>query len=154
MTPEEQAYEEALRRIRKAEKTGVLELDLSGLKERETGEQHSELATLKRLPRELANLTSLRSLNFDGSGSSGLISLQTLDLAGCNQLSGDLSPLAALASLQSLNLGGCKQLSDLSPLKGLTSLQVLSLVLSWIRSKARDGERSPIRVFTSTMSLR
>ena len=31
MTPEE-AYEEALRRIREAEKTGALELDLSGRK--------------------------------------------------------------------------------------------------------------------------
>ena len=37
MTPEE-AYEEALRRIRKAEETGALELDLSGQKEGKTGE--------------------------------------------------------------------------------------------------------------------
>jgi hypothetical protein len=31
MTPEEEAYEEALRRIRGAEETGALELDLSHL---------------------------------------------------------------------------------------------------------------------------
>jgi hypothetical protein len=30
MTPEEKAYEEALRRIRKAERTGAVELDLRG----------------------------------------------------------------------------------------------------------------------------
>ena len=36
MTPEE-AYEEALRRIRKAERTGALELDLSGWKDKFTG---------------------------------------------------------------------------------------------------------------------
>ena len=47
MTPEE-AYQEALRRIRKAEETGAveLELDLSGLK------------TLNRLTRELERPTS------------------------------------------------------------------------------------------------
>jgi hypothetical protein len=38
MTPEE-AYEEALRRIREAERTGALELDLSGRKEGKTGER-------------------------------------------------------------------------------------------------------------------
>ena len=45
MTPEE-AYEEALRRIREAEETGTVKLDLGGLK------------TLNRLP-ELKRLTSL-----------------------------------------------------------------------------------------------
>jgi hypothetical protein len=45
MTPDE-AYEEALRRIRRAEETGAVELDLSGSKELEfTG-----LETLARLP--------------------------------------------------------------------------------------------------------
>jgi hypothetical protein len=57
MTPEE-AYEEALRRIRDAEETGAVELDLSGL-------------ALNRLPPELASLASL----------------QSLDLSGCRQLS-------------------------------------------------------------------
>jgi hypothetical protein len=44
MTPEEAEYEEALRRIREAEDTGALELDLSGL------------LSLNRLPRELERL--------------------------------------------------------------------------------------------------
>src|ERR1700686_666720 len=116
MTPEE-AYEEALRRIREAEETGALELDLSGL------------SALNRLPRELTNLPSLQSLNLffceelsgDLSPLAGLTSLQTLNLMGCTQLS-DLSPLASLTSLQRLDLSDCKNLSDLSPLAGLTSL--------------------------------
>jgi len=62
MTPEE-AYEKARRRIREAKKTGAVALDLS-----------DELA-LNRLPPELERLTSLQSLS----------------LAGCEQLSGDLS---------------------------------------------------------------
>jgi hypothetical protein len=81
MTEEEKAYEEALRRIRKAERTGALELDLSGL-------------PLNRLPRELARLTSLQKLN----------------LHDCWPLRGDLSPLAGLTSLQSLDLFCCKLL--------------------------------------------
>jgi len=60
MTPEE----EALRRIRDAETTGAVELDLSKL-------------AVNRLPRELAGLTLLQSLN----------------LFWCEQLR-DLSPLA------------------------------------------------------------
>src|SRR5271166_3376655 len=97
MSPEE-VYKEARRRIHEAEKTGALELDLSGLQ------------MLNRLPPELKRLTSLQSLN----------------LSGCEQLS-DLSPLASLASLQELGLFGCDQLSDLSPLASLTSLQELGL---------------------------
>ncbi|SRR6266481_6658077 len=98
MTPEE-AYEEALSRILKAKATGAVKLDLSRL-------------VLFRLPRELARLTSLQSLN----------------LSECRQLSGDLSPLTSLTSLQSLNLYECTQLSgDLSSLANLTSLQSLDL---------------------------
>ena len=74
MTPEE-AYQEALRRIREAERTGALELDLSYF-------------SLNRLTPELARLTSLQSLN----------------LSYCLQLGDNLSPLASLSSLQSLNL--------------------------------------------------
>jgi hypothetical protein len=77
MTPEE-AYEEALRRIRKAEETGAVELSLGGLE-------------INRLPQELEHLTSLKSL----------------DLSGCEKLKGDLSPLDGLTSLQSLNLEMC-----------------------------------------------
>jgi internalin A len=98
MTPEE-AYDEALRRIRKAEETGAVELDLS-------------VRALNRIPLELARLTSLQSLN----------------LSRCKQLSGDLYPLAGLTSLQWLDLSECEQLSgDLSPLTSLTSLQTLDL---------------------------
>jgi len=54
----EEAYQEALRRIREAEKTGALELDPSGAKDGETGaKEDSELAPLNRLPRELERLT-------------------------------------------------------------------------------------------------
>jgi hypothetical protein len=102
MTPEE-AYEEALRRIRAAEETGAVELDLRGWKKTPRG--YTGLETLNRLPSELERLISLQSLN----------------LSVC-QLSGDLSPLASLTSLQSLDLSECMELSgDLSPLAGLTS---------------------------------
>jgi hypothetical protein len=104
MTPEE-AYEEALRRIREAERTGAVELDLRGWKE--TEREFTGLKTLTRRPPELTRLTSLQSLS----------------LGGCWELSGDLSPLAGLTSLQSLNLIRCIQFSgELSPLAGLTSL--------------------------------
>jgi hypothetical protein len=89
MTPEE-AYEETLRRIREAEKTGAVELDLSGL------------GTLNRLPQELASLTSL----------------QELDLRSCWVLT-DLSPLRGLMSLRALKLSYYRQqLSYLYPLAG------------------------------------
>jgi hypothetical protein len=93
--PEKEAYEKALRRIRKAEESGAVELDLSGWKDR-----YTELATLNRVPQELGRLTSL----------------QSLDLTRCERLSRDLSPLAGLTSLQSLNLSLCVGLTDLSPL--------------------------------------
>jgi hypothetical protein len=105
---------EALRRIREAERTGEVELDLSGWKKGKEGKtgslEYTGLETLNRLPPELECLTSLQSLN----------------LSGCYQLN-DLSPLASLTSLQSLNLSWRQQLSDLSPLASLTSLQSLNL---------------------------
>jgi hypothetical protein len=131
MTPEE-AYEEALRRIREAEETGAVELDLSGYNDG----NYTELETLTRLPPELTRLTWLQSLNLfycqklsgDLSPLAGLTSLQSLNLNRCDRLSGDLSPLADLTSLQSLNLHKCWQFSgDLSPLVGLTKLQSLNL---------------------------
>ena len=63
MTPEE-AYEEALRRIREAKETGAVRLEFTGF-------------LLDRLPRELGHLTSLRSL----------------DLSFCREHSGDISSL-------------------------------------------------------------
>ena len=109
MTPEEEAYEEALRRILKAEETEALKLDFGGWNQ--TEREYTGLEALTHLPPELECLTSLRSL----------------DLSRCYRLSGDLSPLAGLTSLQSLELAACEQLSDLSPLAGLTSLQKLNL---------------------------
>jgi internalin A len=137
MTPEEQAYEEALRRIREAEETGALTLDLRGWKEgKDTG-----LETLNRVPPELASLASLRSLDLSRCGHlsgdlsplAGLTSIRWLDLSWCKQLSCDLSPLTCLTSLQSLYLRECEQLSDLSPLAGLTSLRALDLAYTGIR---------------------
>jgi hypothetical protein len=69
MTPEEERdYQEALRRIKEAEKNKIVALDLS------------YLPNLTRFPPELARLTSLRWLN----------------LSWCKQLSGGLHPLAEL----------------------------------------------------------
>ena len=67
MTPEEEAYEEALRRIRKAEETGAVELDLGGLD------------TLNRLPPELERLTSLQSLYLMGGQLSDLSPRSAVD---------------------------------------------------------------------------
>jgi internalin A len=130
MTPEK-AYEEALRRIREAEETGALELDLSGWNE--TTQKSSGLETLNQLPPELTHLTSL----------------QSLDLSVCEQLTGDLSPLAGLTSLQSLSLVGCKQLSDLSPLASLTKLQSLNLNFC----EQLSGDLVPLARLTSLQSL-
>jgi Leucine-rich repeat (LRR) protein len=124
MTPEEAyAYEKALRRIREAEETGALKLDLSELE-------------LNRLPPELTRLTSLQALDLarckmliDLSPLACLTSLRSLNLWWCQQLSGDLSPLASLTSLQELNLFGCEKLSgNLSPLASHTCLQSLDLI--------------------------
>ena len=122
-TEEDDHHAEALRRIQEAEQARAAQLDLSTL-------------FLKRLPPELERLSSLQTLNLSGCGQlsgdlsplAGLSSLQTLNLSYCGQLSGDLSPLAGLSSLQTLNLSYCRQLSgDLSPLAGLSSLQTLNL---------------------------
>jgi internalin A len=84
----------------------------------------------------LAQLTSLRSLRFSGSGLyngdlslfADLTLLQSLDLSRCNALTGDLSPLAKLTSLQTLNLSKCRHLDgDLVPVAKLVSLQSLNL---------------------------
>jgi hypothetical protein len=76
---QERDYQEAIRRIKEAEKTGAVKLDL-------------RLPHLTGIPPELKRLASLQSLN----------------LSWCRQLS-DLAPLASLASLQELNLEECRQ---------------------------------------------
>jgi internalin A len=151
MTPEE-AYEEALRRIREAEEAGAVELVLSGWN------PFTGLENLNLLPPELERLTSLQSLNLFGcsqlsgdlSPLAGLRSLKTLHLSASEHLSGDLSPLAGLTSLQMLYLGGCKHLSgDLTPLAGLTSLQVLDLG----GCSQLSGELTPLASLTSLQKL-
>jgi len=106
----------------------------------------------------LANSTSLQTLDLSGceqlSGSlaplAGLTSLQSLNLSGCKQLSGSLGLLASLTSLQSLDLIGCKQLSgDLAPLAGLASLR--SLNLAWCTQLS--GDLAPLAGLTSLQSL-
>ena len=113
MTPDEEAYEETLRRIREAEQAGAVEFTLV--------QQY-----LTRILPELKRLTSLQTLNLSWCGQlsgdlmplAGLTSLQELNLFGCDQVS-DLARLAKLAALQWLDLGGCRQLSDISPLLNL-----------------------------------
>jgi hypothetical protein len=80
---EEYDYQEALRRIKEAKENKSVVSDLRGL------------SYLTRFP-ELASLNSLQSLN----------------LSGCLQLSGDLRPLAGLTSLRSLNLSECPGLAS------------------------------------------
>ena len=77
MTNSEEAYAEALRRVRKAEASGATALDLSGAPD------------LKQLPRELEQLTRLKKLY----------------LSFCEQLV-DLRPLAGLRGLGAAQLFG------------------------------------------------
>jgi internalin A len=153
MTPEEEAYEEALRRIREAEETGALKLDLS------------DLVPLDRLPQELTRLTSLKELRLhacerliDISPLAGLASLQKLGLTGLvfltNQLN-NISPLANLTSLRVLNLSLCRQLSDISPLAGLTSLQILNLsgLIFDSRGIYQSSQLSDISPLSTLLSL-
>jgi internalin A len=168
MTPDE-AYEETLRRIQEAERTGALELDISRLELNRlppvlaslTSLQRLDLSWCKQLSGDLspvAGLTSLQSLNLTGctrlsgdlSPLAGLTSLRSLALAACEHLSGDLSSLASITSLQSLNLSACRHLSgDLAPLAGLTSLQSLNLH----GCETLSGKLAPLARLTSLQSL-
>jgi internalin A len=161
MTPEE-AYQEALRRIRKAQETGAVELDLRGMKhENYTGLErytYTGLESLTRLPQELERLTWLQSLSLevctqlsgDLAPLASLTSLQSLDLSRCERACGDLSPLASLTALQSLDLYLCKRLSgDLSPLAGLASLQSLDLSFC----DQFSGDLSPLAGLASLQSF-
>jgi hypothetical protein len=75
MSPEKEAYEEALRRIRKTEETGAVELDHTN----ETAVDRNTLAALRPLPPELARLTSLQRLTSPGSSISTATSLRWRD---------------------------------------------------------------------------
>jgi internalin A len=147
MSPkEEQANVEALRRIREVENSQANALDLAGLH------------FLKHLPRELASLTSLETLDLsecwsltgDLSPLGRLKSLQTLRLSWWWMYSGDLSPLAGLKSLQTLDLSEGEDLSgDLGPLTGLKSLQTLNLS----GCKQLKGDLSPLAGLKSLQTL-
>src|SRR5260221_14116493 len=111
MSREEEAYAEALRRIREAERTRTLSLDLS------------QLEFLNQVPRELERLTWLRRLDLshrwqliDLSPLAGLTSLETLDLSCCHQLSAFMA-LLSFASLLTLSL--CRLLVNLAVLPGV-----------------------------------
>jgi internalin A len=162
MTPEE-AYEEALSRISEAEKTGAVELNLSGLLE------------LTRLPSELERLTSLERLDLswcfclndlqpltkltrlqtlevadliDPSSLASLTSLQTLRSSYCAL--DDLSPLASLTSLQTLDISSCSRLGgDLSPLADLSALKTLRLC----ECENLSGDLHPLEKLTELQTL-
>lgn len=70
-----------------------------------------------------------------------------LDLNGCTGVS-DLSALKGLSSLQMLYLSGCTGISDLSPLQGLAALQSLDLM-----SCTGISDLSPLQELTALSSL-
>ena len=122
MTAEEEACNEALRRIRQAENTETTSLDLSNLD------------FLTRLPRRLERLTALKELDLSGCPQlrnvrplAKLRSLQVLKLSGNPWLRGNVGHLAQLRSLQVLDLSRCQQVGTLWSFAKLRSLQVLKL---------------------------
>ncbi|MEH2117199.1 COR domain-containing protein [Nostoc sp.] len=112
--------EELLEIIEQAVRDKVTELDLSG-------------KGLTTLPREIVQLTNLRSLNLYGNQLSSLppeigqlTNLRSLDLSS-NQLSSLPPEIVQLTNLQTLKLSG-NQLSSLPPeFRQLTNLQTLNL---------------------------
>ena len=114
----EQQFATARRRIQTVKETGATELDLSGLRK------------LAVLPPEIAQLSTLQSLNLtrtrvgDLTSLVSLTNLRYLDIDGTNVT--DLTPLASLTGLQILDLSRTG-VSDLTPLAGLTALEVLHL---------------------------
>ena len=144
MTPKEQSdYEEALRRIAKAEQQRATTLDLSNL-----------LNVPDAILKQVATLSSLLELDLswcrqiaDLSPLSPLTSLQSLNLHRCAQIA-DLRPLSALTSLRSLDLSYCTQIADLRWMSSLASLQSLDLSycpltsISTRRTVCRSGSES------------
>uniref|UniRef100_UPI00356186CF leucine-rich repeat domain-containing protein n=1 Tax=Roseovarius sp. TaxID=1486281 RepID=UPI00356186CF len=110
-------WEEALRRIDRAKRFHLLNLDLEGLK-------------LNRLPEEIKDLGFLLSLNLRGTGISdlaplaGMTEMTTLNLSGKGIT--DLAPLAGMTAMTSLTLQGTG-ISDLAPLAGMTAMISLTL---------------------------
>ncbi|MFZ3002782.1 MAG: leucine-rich repeat domain-containing protein [Undibacterium umbellatum] len=85
----------------------------------------TDISILQSLP-QLRNLVVQSSRLIDIKPLEALISLQSLDLSGCELIS-DLAPLKVLTSLQSLDLPGYGLITDLAPLKALTSLQSFNM---------------------------
>ena len=140
MSAEEQAYEAALRLIAKAKREGGQRLDLN------TTETHA----LTRLPPEIHDLPTLRSLDLDNtriidfSPLTGLTGLTTLSLSHTRIT--DLSPLTGLTGLTGLFLDNT-QISDLSPLSALTGLTTLSL------GHTQISDLSPLSALTGLTRL-
>ena len=105
---------------------------------------------LDMLPKELAGLTALQSLDCssiqvsDLSMLASLTALQRLDC--CRTLVSDLSPLSGLTGLQSLDCW-LTWVSDLAPLSGLTALQSLNCAGTQV------GDLSPLSALPALQSL-
>ena len=119
---------------------------------------------IKEMPFE--KLTALQSLNLAGctqlSGDKlaealgKLTALQSLNLWACTELSGDklIEALDKLTALQSLNLGGCMQLSGDKLAEALGKLTALrSLNLAWCRRLSGDKLIEALAKLTALQSL-
>jgi internalin A len=137
------AFAQAEARIREALKTGVKELDLSGLGLAEVPESLGQLSQLQALylsgnqltsvPESLGQLSQLQVLNLSGNQltlvpeSLGQLSqLQVLNLSG-NQLTTVPEPLGQLSQLQALYLSDNQLTTVPESLGRLRELQVLYL---------------------------
>lgn len=128
------AFRAAELAIEKARADGSDVLDLRGMASPRDGSGASlpptDFAGLSRLPPQISSLLGLRSVTFDATQVSDLISLAAL--TGLQTLSlnqtpvSDLSFLAPLTKLRTLTLGETR-VTDISRLAALTGLQRLSL---------------------------
>ncbi|MEP5762335.1 MAG: leucine-rich repeat domain-containing protein [Litoreibacter sp.] len=118
MSDADQAYQAALEKIAQAKATGADRLSLIG----------AEFEALDSLPPELASLTNLQVLHFNGAQFIDLTPLQEIKTLQALLLNGvrvnDLTPLQALTNLQMLNLNGTL-VNDLAPLQEMTNLRSL-----------------------------
>jgi internalin A len=124
MSPEkmspEQAYAEALKRIRHARETNAEVLELDDLPMKEIPEELGKLIKLTKL--DLSWCTKLKSFKPLRT----LINLTDLSLFGCFGLT-SVEPLRDLRNLTNLVLIGCYQLTNVEPLRDLHNLTNLDL---------------------------
>lgn len=80
--------------------------------------------------------------------------LQELDCSNCNKLS-DISALsnAAIETLTEIDLGDSDAITDISPLKGYTSLEYLNIEKIEITPENRNGYRDAISSLTGLTTL-